>query len=133
MAKRRGRTRSRGVKGNPPTLSPGERGNPDIERSASRRRVSPDDLRCALCERAVERFTVHHLVPRARGGNHGPTARFCSTCHRQVHAMFSEITLAEELYSVELLRANHRVAAFLDWMRKQRGAAFRVRRARERN
>ena len=49
---------------------------------------------------------MHHLVPRARGGNHGPTARLCSTCHRQVHAMFSETTLAEELYSVELLRAN---------------------------
>ena len=81
----------------------------------------------------VERFTVHHLVPRARGGNHGPTARFCSTCHRQVHAMFSETTLAEELYSVELLRANHRVAAFLTWMRKQRTATFRVRRARDRN
>ena len=47
--------------------------------------------------------------------------------------MFSETTLAEELYSVELLRTNHRVAAFLNWMRKQRGAAFRVRRARERN
>ena len=47
--------------------------------------------------------------------------------------MFSETTLAEELHSVELLRANVRVAAFLRWMRKQRGgAAFRVRRARER-
>ena len=46
--------------------------------------------------------------------------------------MFSETTLAEELYSVELLRANHRVAAFLNWMRKQRGATFRVRRARDR-
>lgn len=92
----------------------------------------PDDGICALCERDVERFTVHHLVPRARGGNHGPTARFCSTCHRQVHAMFSESTLAEELYSVELLRRNPRVAAFLRWMRKQRAGAFRVRRSRER-
>lgn len=109
-----------------------EHATPTMHPSASRRRSNPDDLRCALCERAVERFTVHHLVPRARGGNHGPTARLCSTCHRQVHAMFSETTLAEELYSVELLRANPRVASFLNWMRKQRGAAFRVRRARER-
>ncbi len=44
--------------------------------------------------------------------------------------MFSVATLAADLYSVELLRANPRVAAFLRWMRKQRGAAFRVRRAR---
>ena len=96
------------------------------------RRRDDDDGRCALCEREVERFTVHHLVPRARGGNHGPTARLCSTCHRQVHAMFSETKLADELFSVELLRADPRVASFLRWMRKQRGAAFRVRRARER-
>lgn len=133
MAKRRGRTRSRGVNGNTSTRVPTERAAPAAQPSASQRRSDPHDLRCALCERAIERFTVHHLVPRARGGNHGPTARFCSTCHRQVHAMFSETTLAEELYSVELLHANHRVAAFLNWMRKQRAAAFRVRRARDRN
>ncbi|MCE2501821.1 MAG: HNH endonuclease [Dehalococcoidia bacterium] len=87
---------------------------------------------CELCERAVERFTVHHLVPRARGGNHGPTALLCPTCHRQVHAMFSVTTLAEELYSVGLLRTNPRVADFLRWMRKQRGTRFQVRRAKER-
>ncbi len=90
------------------------------------------DVHCALCERPAERFTVHHLVPRARGGNHGPTARLCSTCHRQVHAMFSETTLAEELNSVESLRANPRVASFLNWMRRQRAASFRVRRSKER-
>ena len=96
-----------------------------------RRRAIADAGICELCERAVERFTVHHLVPRARGGNHGPTALLCPTCHRQVHAMFSVTTLAEELYSVELLRANPRVADFLRWMRKQRGTRFQVRRARE--
>ena len=47
--------------------------------------------------------------------------------------MFSLTTLADELYSVELLRANPRVAAFLRWMRKQRGTTFQVRRARERD
>ena len=46
--------------------------------------------------------------------------------------MFSVTTLAEELYSVDLLRANPRVAEFLRWMRKQRGTRFQVRRARER-
>lgn len=129
MPKKRGRTRSRGARD---TAAQRKAGLPSPKDYALPGRSHPDDSRCALCERAVERFTVHHLVPRARGGNHGPTARFCSTCHRQVHAMFSETTLAEELYSVELLRANPRVASFLNWMRKQRGAAFRVRRARER-
>ena len=45
--------------------------------------------------------------------------------------MFSVTTLAEELYSVRLLRANPRVVDFLRWMRKQKGSTFRVRRARE--
>ena len=132
MARKRGRTRSRGVQRNSSTPGSEESANPTMRPAPTQGRGNPNDSQCALCERAVERFTVHHLVPRARGGNHGPTARLCSTCHRQVHAMFSETTLAEELYSVELLRANPRVASFLSWMRKQRGAAFRVRRARER-
>jgi hypothetical protein len=46
--------------------------------------------------------------------------------------MFSVTTLAEELYSVALLRANPSVADFLRWMRKQRGTTFQVRRSRER-
>ncbi len=46
--------------------------------------------------------------------------------------MFSVTTLAEELYSVELLRANPRVTDFLRWMRKQKGSTFQVRRAKER-
>ena len=93
-------------------------------------RATPDGS-CALCQRVVDRITVHHLVPRARGGNHGPTARLCPTCHRQLHAMFSVATLAEELHSIELLRANPRVAGFLRWMRKQLGTSFPVRRARQ--
>lgn len=99
-------------------------------------RRNPDDRdhdrRCALCRREVDRTTVHHLVPRARGGNHGPKANLCPTCHRQLHAMFSVATLADELYSVELLRAHPRVAGFLRWMSKQRGASFPVRRAKSR-
>ena len=132
MTRKRGRTRARGVQRNSSTPVNEKRANSTARSVPTLGPGNRNDSHCALCERAVERFTVHHLVPRARGGNHGPTARFCSTCHRQVHAMFSETTLAEELYSVELLRANHRIAAFLNWMRKQRGAAFRVRRARER-
>ena len=88
---------------------------------------------CELCQREVDRFTVHHLVPRARGGRFGPTARLCPTCHRQLHALFSEATLAEELNSIALLRANPRVNSYLKWVRKQKGAGgFKVRRANDR-
>ena len=133
MPRRRTRTRSRGARNAPSPSTPGVADAVGREYSAGGAARPTDDGKCALCQRIVERSTVHHLVPRARGGNHGPTARLCPTCHRQVHAMFSVTTLADELYSVELLRANPRVASFLRWMRKQRGTTFQVRRSRERN
>ena len=88
---------------------------------------------CELCLRESVRFTEHHLVPRSRGGKYGPKVRLCPTCHRQLHAMFSEKTLANELNSVELLRSDPRFADYLQWASKQKdGAGFRVRRANSR-
>ena len=88
---------------------------------------------CELCQREVDRYTVHHLVPKARGGKFGPTANLCPTCHRQLHALFSEATLAEELHSIALLRSNPRVNSYLRWVRKQKSAGgFKVRRANDR-
>ena len=85
---------------------------------------------CELCLREAVRFTEHHLVPRSRGGKHGPKARLCPTCHRQLHAMFSEKTLANELNSIERLRSDPDFAGYLKWASKQKdGATFRVRRA----
>ncbi|MCH7843581.1 MAG: HNH endonuclease [Chloroflexi bacterium] len=88
---------------------------------------------CELCKRESPRFTSHHLVPRSRGGRLGPQARLCPTCHRQLHAMFSEATLAKELNSIETLRANIEVANYLRWARHQKGpTSFPVRRAKNR-
>ena len=88
---------------------------------------------CELCQREVDRYTVHHLVPKARGGRFSPTARLCPTCHRQLHALFSEATLAEELNSIPLLQANPQVNSYLKWIRKQKSAAgYKVRRAKDR-
>ena len=88
---------------------------------------------CELCLRESVRFTEHHLVPRSRGGKFGPKVRLCPTCHRQLHAMFSEKTLASELNSIERLRADPDFAGYLIWAGKQKGGAtFRVRRANSR-
>ncbi len=88
---------------------------------------------CELCGRESLRFTGHHLVPRSRGGKFGPKARLCPTCHRQLHAMFSEATLAKELNSIDTLRNNPDVASYLNWVRRQKGPTnFRVRRANNR-
>ena len=93
-------------------------------------RAEPGMVVCELCRRRAERGTRHHLVPRARGGNHGPKALLCTTCHRQLHALFTETTLARELFSLELLRSNPQVRRYLSWIRKQKDKVnFRVRRA----
>ncbi len=88
---------------------------------------------CELCLREAERYTVHHLVPRAKGGRFGPKAKLCPTCHRQLHALFSETTLAKELHSIDLIRANPQMSEYLRWARRQKGpTSFRVRRAKDR-
>ena len=81
----------------------------------------------------MDRFTVHHLVPKSRDGRLGPTAFLCGICHRQIHALFSEATLANELNSIVNLRANPQVYSYLKWARKQKSAGgFKVRRAKNR-
>jgi len=92
-----------------------------------------ETLVCGLCKRESPRFTSHHLIPRARGGRLGPQVKLCPTCHRQLHAMFSETTLAKELNSIETLRANPEFSDYLRWARHQKGpTSFQVRRAKNR-
>ena len=92
-----------------------------------------DKPACELCLREPERFTVHHLVPRSQGGKFGPKAQLCPTCHRQLHALFSEATLAKELQSLEQIRANPEMVGYLNWVRKQKDPTnFRVRRSNHR-
>ncbi len=76
---------------------------------------------------------MHHLVPRSQGGKSGLKAKLCPTCHRQLHALFSEATLAKELQSLDQIRANPEMAAYLNWVRKQKDSTnFRVRRSNHR-
>ena len=94
----------------------------------------PADKECELCLRESPKLTVHHLVPRSRGGRFGPKAQLCSTCHRQLHALFSESTLAQVLGSLESIRANPQMAGYLKWVRRQQAPAnFRVRRSNSRS
>ena len=110
-----------------------------MTRSAGARRVLDDmpavngPAQCELCERHVDRYTLHHLVPRAKGGNHGPKVRLCAACHLQLHALFSVTALARELNSIPRLRANGQISLYLQWVRKQKSTSgVRVRRSNHR-
>ena len=85
---------------------------------------------CELCGRVVTTLTRHHLRPKEHGGVE--TALLCPPCHRQVHALFTNSTLAAELDSLEKLRRNPEVQRYVRWVRKQPDAHVRVRRSRAR-
>jgi hypothetical protein len=77
-------------------------------------------MECQLCERDVERVTVHHLIPKEEDGKHGPRAELCSACHRQIHVLYDNTRLARELHSLDRLRDEPEMRRFLSWVRKQR-------------
>jgi 5-methylcytosine-specific restriction enzyme A len=75
---------------------------------------------CPLCERPIPsdaRSSLHHLVPRLKGGTHLGTVRLHQICHSAIHARFSEAELARRLADVETLRADPELADFIAWVR----------------
>ncbi len=89
------------------------------------------DSCCPLCGRDVPRLTIHHLVPRSRGGRGGPTVEICPDCHDAIHELFSNKELAADYASLEALRGEERLARHLRWLSKQNPERrFSTRRAR---
>jgi hypothetical protein len=78
---------------------------------------------CQLCQRQMERLTLHHLIPRQatkrKKAKPSPTIEICSACHRQIHALFDNKYLANHLNTLEDLRNEPKMQKFLNWMSKQ--------------
>ncbi|RMA42647.1 HNH endonuclease [Rhodophyticola porphyridii] len=77
---------------------------------------------CPLCDRAIPknaRQSLHHLIPRLRGGKGGPTVRLHQICHNEIHATLSEAELARDFNTVEALKSHPRLAGFIAWVRKR--------------
>jgi hypothetical protein len=81
-------------------------------------------MKCELCEREVNRLTIHHLIPKQavkrKQADAGPTVDICSACHRQIHSLFDNKRLARELNSLEALKNEPQMAKFLAWVKKQK-------------
>lgn len=79
---------------------------------------------CELCDRPVPELTEHHLVPRQytkrRRLDPGPTVMLCRPCHKQIHTLFDNHTLAKELNTLDRLKAHPQMQTFLAWVQKQR-------------
>ncbi|MBF9029533.1 HNH endonuclease [Rhodobacterales bacterium HKCCE3408] len=83
--------------------------------------MEPDPI-CPLCLRPIPpeaRQSLHHLVPKLRGGKGGPTVLMHQICHNEIHATLTEAELARDYATPEALRAHPRLAKFAAWVSKR--------------
>ncbi|PSN11759.1 hypothetical protein C7293_23050 [filamentous cyanobacterium CCT1] len=77
---------------------------------------------CQLCHRPTE-LTEHHLVPRQytrrRKLPPSDTVLLCRPCHKHIHTLFDNHTLARELNTLDRLQAEPRLQRFVAWVSKQ--------------
>lgn len=77
---------------------------------------------CPLCLRPIPPYvpqSLHHLVPRLKGGKGGPTVLVHHLCHKEIHATLTEAELARDYASIAALRAHPRIAAFVAWVARR--------------
>ena len=81
----------------------------------------PDPI-CPLCNRPIPpeaRQSVHHLIPRLKGGAKGPTVLLHQICHTEIHASLTEAELARDHSTIDALRAHPRLAKFIAWVARK--------------
>jgi len=103
------------------------------ERYSSKEEVDEGSLSthinyCQLCERDVVRLTRHHLFPREihsslrkRGYEDADLNRciiICRMCHSYIHKRFSNMELASNYYTIELLLSDEKINKFCAWASK---------------
>ena len=77
---------------------------------------------CPLCDRPIPgdaKQSLHHLVPKLKGGKSGPTVLLHQICHNEIHAAFTEAELARNYNTPEALRTHPRIAKFIAWVAKK--------------
>ena len=84
--------------------------------------VLTEDPICPLCLRPIPpgaKQSLHHLIPKLKGGKGGPVVLLHQICHSEIHATLTEAELAREFHTVAALRAHLRLARFLRWVAKR--------------
>lgn len=77
---------------------------------------------CPICLRPIPPDvpqSLHHLIPKLKGGKGGPVVLVHHICHKEIHARFSEAELARHFNTPDALRADPRMARFLDWIARR--------------
>ena len=78
---------------------------------------------CPICEHDYERgqMNKHHVVPKSRKGRE--TVLLCTTCHRQIHAVFTEKELERHFGTMEQLLAAEQFQSWIRWIRRRKPTA----------
>jgi hypothetical protein len=77
---------------------------------------------CPLCGRPIPPGvpqSLHHLIPKLKGGKGGPTMLMHQICHNEIHATLTEAELARSFNTPEALRAHPHLAKFAAWVAKR--------------
>jgi hypothetical protein len=91
--------------------------------------MDPEPPTCPLCLRPIPPGvpqSLHHLIPKLRGGKGGPTVLLHQICHSEIHASLTETELARSFNTIDALRGHPRLARFIDWVAR-RPPEFRSR------
>lgn len=77
---------------------------------------------CPICDRPIPpeaKQSVHHLVPKLKGGSRGATVLVHQICHNEIHSVLTEAELAMHYNTVDALRAHPALARFVAWVSKK--------------
>lgn len=77
---------------------------------------------CPICLRPIPPDvpqSLHHLIPRLKGGASGPVVLLHHICHKEIHARFTEAELARTYNTALSLRESDRMAGFVEWIAKR--------------
>ena len=80
------------------------------------------DPTCPICLRPIPAGvpqSLHHLIPKLKGGKGGPVVLVHHICHKEIHARFPEAELARQFNTPEAIRADPRMERFLTWIAKR--------------
>ena len=75
--------------------------------------------KCALCDRDAAELTKHHLLPKQEGGTQDHIVLLCESCHRQIHALYSNKELAIRLNTLDKLKEDSKIKKYIKFIKKQ--------------
>jgi hypothetical protein len=75
-----------------------------------------EETLCPLCGRSIPQSQkdLHHLIPKSHGGRQ--TIPLHRICHQQIHALFTETELARQYNTIDELKLQSDMMAFIKWV-----------------